>query len=683
MKKFLLSLLFFSGLLPVYSLERPDDLDKIYKQAIDFWYNGQIKETISNLEYIVYNSTDETRVIKAGRDLVVLLNELNDSSMADAYVRKLQAYETARRDPYLEFHKAYANFSLNKYKNASDYFLNVLTLTSDEDLVYFSRFMRGMVEAELSGFDKAIEELISVYRKYPQLLSASTYVIGRLYQEMGKTSFAINFMKDTLKYDSRNFQALVDLAQLYSDAGYYLPSWQSYYTLKEFDWKNLYFKKRIEKIKKIMLKEPDRLLYWSRLAWPVHSEPLKNRSLRHPIKVALYSDVNKKPAVITDFHFVTNTPFAVYDSILGKVFSGKANMQYHFTYVKENRLFELRDNFNSKLYSTRNDFRIKLNDRNGVILIKNPVIPDNFYQVDRGDREVANEIKVYVSTEGMKLVNYTYVEHILPSVVSIIEGPKENIEYLKALAVVTRTMIHRYLKNPVSDVYDMCDNKNCVYFRGIQYESPLTVSACKLTEDRVLYAGKEIADDVVYSMNNGGINIEGIKDNTNKPLSFTPYSLFKWINSDFFKITPYSMPEDSTQISVINWVQFLDPYVIEERINDRFKVGKIKNIYVLKRTKFGIVESIKIEGTANDLEVEGVDKVSEVLSGGTLRSNFFIIMPVMKGKFPKYFMLRGIGTGNFKGMDLYAAHYRAKHMGYKYENILKHYFPKYTVEKLR
>jgi peptidoglycan hydrolase-like amidase len=47
----------------------------------------------------------------------------------------------------------------------------------------------------------------------------------------------------------------------------------------------------------------------------------------------------------------------------------------------------------------------------------------------------------------------------------------------------------------------------------------------------------------------------------------------------------------------------------------------------------------------------------------------------MKGKFADFFIIKGVGTGNFKGMCIYGANYLSKNMGYNYKQILKHYFP--------
>jgi len=61
----------------------------------------------------------------------------------------------------------------------------------------------------------------------------------------------------------------------------------------------------------------------------------------------------------------------------------------------------------------------------------------------------------------------------------------------------------------------------------------------------------------------------------------------------------------------------------------------------------------------------------------------FSIRPVYKGKYPRFFLLRGIGTGDGRGLCLLGAGGLAKARGAKYRDILKHYFPLYKVGKGR
>ena len=96
---------------------------------------------------------------------------------------------------------------------------------------------------------------------------------------------------------------------------------------------------------------------------------------------------------------------------------------------------------------------------------------------------------------------------------------------------------------------------------------------------------------------------------------------------------------------------------------------------VLKRDAKGKALGVRVEGTAGSVILEGFDAISRALTGGTLRSALFTMRPIFNGKYPEYFILRGIGTGSGHGYCVLGGHGMAKNLGSKYQAILQHYFP--------
>ena len=665
--------MFFLNPLVLFSTNPYEDLNKIYEGAINSWFEGRISEAIGDLEYIVSYSTNDDLTIKAGKDLIVLLNETNENSLALAYINKLKAF--LPNDPYLEFEKMWAEYNLSKYKHALDTSQNIIGYTTDEEVIYFTRFISSLIDINVGGYESSIDELQSIYKNYPSLLAISAYSLALNYEKIKKRLNAINFLKESLIYDPQNIEAMISLAELYEKVSYYLPAFQAYLTVRELDYLNDFFNKKVDKLMKKTNKNPDDIFYWSRLGWPIHNEPLKARTPKTSLKIMLYSDAEYNQSYLGSFYFISNSDFDVYDSVLGKVFTGKKNMMYSVKYIKSNRIFEIRDNANSRIRSTRKNFNIKLKSENGVMLIKSPTFEKDYYGVNKGDREITTALEVETSTSGMILKNKTYLEYILPSIVSTIKAQKENEEFIKALSVVVRTMLKREIKERDGVIPDSLKD---LEFKGIQFEKENIVSLANQTANEVILKdGNYYAS---YCLNAAGKTIDGVNDNSSKPNILTPYSIFKWITFDFFKKNINSIPDDKLKLSDINWTIILKPKWIEDRVNKLYKVGKIKRIYVLKRDRFGLVRSIKIEGTAGSVIIEGKDEVNRFLSAQTLRSNMFWIRAVMKGRFPDFFIIKGVGTGNFSGMCLYGANYLAQNMGYNYKQILRHYFPNSTIK---
>lgn len=667
---FILITILINFLNQVSSLE---NLNDIYLSSIKSWLNGRIDDAIGGFEYIVHNSTDTTLTIQAGKDLITLLNDKGENSVALAYADKLLTLKND--DDFLLFEKSYSQILLNDMIKAKKTLDDILSITSDDDRIYTSRFIKSIIESKITGYEKATKEIEVVYKNYKPLLASSSYLMSEYIKPFKKMA-SINFLKDSLTYDSKNIQALIDLAQIYEETKYYTQSWQAYFTLREFEGKNSYADEKTKKLIKKINKSPDELFFWSRIAWPLHDKPLPITN-QNQIRIALYCDKSYQRPPLLSFYIVSNSEFEITEFNSNRKFQGKKNMQYQIFYDISNRQIEIKDNFQNTLFVMRRGFEIKPKTPGGITLIKSPKFRDEVFGLNRGDREISGKILVEFSPEGMKLINHTYIDHIIPSIIQTIEGPKDNDTVIQTLGIIIRTMLLRKL-NPNLE-YDILDNEEKLEFKGLQFEKEKTAKILNQTK-YILKKAKELypAD---YTINTANIiNGKPLSDSS-FPQNLTPSTLKEWLFFDITKKISYSTPLNSSEISNISWLVILKPQWIEERINRTHKIGKIKNIFVLKRDNIGRVNSIKIEGTANNLIIEGEKEINKYLAAGTLRSNLFVIMQIKKGKFPEYFIIKGSGSGNFSGLCLYGADYLAKNMNYNYLQLIKYYFPDATVSE--
>ncbi len=665
--KVFLAALFFC---PCYSAALPSEPSSVYKEAVNSWKDGRFDDSIEAYKYLVYISTGEKELITYTRDLAILLNDTGRAATAKLYIEKIEA--AGMDDAFLKYEKGIALYGLKKFYEAKRAFNEVPLLTSDEDMIYKARFMAAMTEYELGGPLKAAEEFQTVYQKYPYLLAPASYMIADAYEKAKKRSVSVNFLKETLIYDSRNIQALIKTAKLYEETGYYLSAWQSFYTLSELDPQNRYFlnaKKRLLK-NAAREKNPDNLLYWTRLSWPVHQGKVQIPEGKK-MRVGLFSSA-KTHYETEGFDFISNSDFEVFDSKLGKVFSGKKNFQYSLNYVFKDRIFELKDNTGARVYTTRQNFTIVPSEKKNVILIKTPRFPYETPGINKSDRELTGFLEIYVSTTGMRLINETYSEHIVTGILSRMDVPKDNMEFLKAAAVALRTAVEDYLPNSLSSKYDICDSEDCMEYIGLQFENPSAAKAVESTEGQRLNGG--YGEKLTFHRACGGKTISGADDLDGRVLEMTPWGIERFFSAAPSRQT-YCLPEDSTLFSETAWTILLEPYWIEERINSRYPVGKIKNILITKRDEKLRPSALKITGTAADVSVEGVKEVNDVLAGGNLRSQLFTLRPLLKGDKAVYFIVKGIGTGDLQDICLAGAYGLAKHHGFSYDRILSHYLP--------
>lgn len=667
-----------AALLP-WPAQAQEDLPKIYAEAAAQWADGRPEDAEGSLKYVIYRSSDQALSAAALRDLAALQAEAGKNGEALAYLAKAEMLDP--EDFFLHFEKGWNLLSLEKYQDARTAFEKALTLTAEQDLSSQARFALALAEAELAGPAASIEHLRSVYSRFPYLLSPSAQLISRNFEKLKKRPHAVNFTKEALSYDPRNIQAEIDLARLYDESDFFVPAWQTYYTLSDMDPREPFYAEKEKKLRKYVKGKIDNLLYWARMAWPAHKDALPAEGGPRA-KVGLYSDAQGTPSLVKSFSFITTADFDLMDTRLGKILSGKAGMQWSVSYDEMNRVYQIRDSMDSAAHTTTNSVRI-VTRPGGVILIKNPELPAA-HGVNRGDKEVAGELLALVREKGgFWLINETPVETMVGPVASSLADGSRLPEHLKALAVTVRTRLTRLarLGSHASPEYHLCDSAHCLPFAGLQTESAAAGTAARETRGETLQAGDSLADADVHRAC-GGITAAGISDGGRAMPRMTPFNFYV----QTVKAPPdglLCLAEDKTTSSDVYWTLLLEPKWIESRLNRDHKVGYIRALVPLARDAQGRVSSLRVEGTAGTAVLEGREAIIAALGQGALRSTAFSVRPLFRGKYPAYFLLRGLGTGDGRGLCLLGARGMAKARGAKYRDILSHYFPLYKVRKSR
>lgn len=654
-----------------------EDLAKVYHDASLQWLDGRPADAAGALKYVVYRSSDRALTAAASRDLAALLAEAGSNAEALAYLAK-EEIQTPE-DFHVQLEKGWNLLGLERHQDARAAFERATTLTADQDLASQARLGMALAEEELGGPAAAIEDLRSIYSRYPYLLSPSAQLISRNLERLKKRPHAVNFIKEALTYDPRNIQAELDLARLYEDADFHVPAWQTYYTLSDLDPGEPYFAEKERKLRKYVKGKLDNLLYWARMAWPSHREPLPSGG-GPKVKVGLYSGRSGVPSLVRSFSFICTSDFTLTDTRLGPIAQGRGASQWTVLYDEMNRIYEVRDSVGSAAHSTTNSLRIVPNTPGAVILIKNPELP-GAHGVNRGDKEVSGELLALVREKGFWLISETQLEHLVAPSAAALAGGSRLPEHLKALAVTVRTRLTRLarLASHESREYALCDSAHCLPYPGLQAESAPAAAAAADTRGELLLLGDAPAP-ADYHRACGGFTAAGVSDGGRALPRLTPFSLY----ANTLKGPPdglLCLSEDKTVSSDVYWTLLLEPKWIENRLNRSHKVGYLRALVPLRRGPDGKVKSLRADGTAGSAVIEGEDAIAAVLGAGALRSSLFSIRPVYRGKYPRFFIVRGLGTGDGAGLCLLGAGGLAKARAAKYRDILKHYFPLYKVGK--
>lgn len=667
---FFLSFFCFVSILPVHS--------GIYENALEKINSGERAAGEAVLEKLFKESASSEERINAGYDLVSLLAEEGRSTEALAVLESAGFQEHSF---FYQFEKGWLLVSLNRIDEAVKAFARAKAFTASQSLLSQADFAIALAEAGRNRTDKALETIVSVYKGYPYLLSASSQLIGRWLMRKKDYDKASFFTGSSLQYDSHGYQAEADFAEISEKKKEYTPAWQAWRTLQEMDPDEKRYDKKLKKLAKKVKDGSDNLMFWQRMNWPVHTE-LRKIHGGADVKVALYADAEGKQAGITEFSFMANSDFDIVDDRLGPLMTGKKFTPWKIIYDTRENMLEIHDSLGSSTRSTYSNITITCRSAGAVILIKDPVFAGNPHGINRGDREAGGGLRIIHDESGIRLITVIDEESITcPITASLIRRSNE-LEFSKSAAVAVRTKIRYLAGHPRHNDGEavMCDSSHCIEFSGLQTENMLATEAVRSTMRQVLVStesGGLVPVSWIQACG-GTVNIcaEETENRTNPASPFSLYSSF--ITGPDGNIL--CIPESRLEYVDLNWTLVLDPSWIEARANRKSRIGALKTLVPLKRDEKGRVIELRAYGSKGYADFSGEKEISMLLAAGTLRSMLFSVRPVMKGGKPVYFIVRGSGTVSAgQGGDAPFCLRGAEGMAFKknadYRTILEKYFP--------
>ena len=239
---------------------------------------------------------------------------------------------------------------------------------------------------------------------------------------------------------------------------------------------------------------------------------------------------------------------------------------------------------------------------------------------------------------------------------------------LKALAVVLRSALHQAVEENKNEPYHITDNDVKFQFKGINLifnallEASQTSGEIRLKEAASAYA------------NCGVVTADTVANTEDKPAYvFSPANVSKYLLSNP-PADLFSRPQDPTQWSGIKWMYLFEAKAIEKRLSYRKDIGKLRAMTPTQLSPNGRILAMRFEGSKASYEATTPQEVAFIISAGTMRSNFFDLVPLYKGKNIHAVLVRGYDSGLGEGLCLRGAEGLAK-QGADYKGIIKYYFP--------
>ena len=367
----------------------------------------------------------------------------------------------------------------------------------------------------------------------------------------------------------------------------------------------------------------------------------------------------------------------------------------------------------------------------------------NFHWERKEVQRFKGELKIIVEDDKLTAINIISIEDYLTSVISSEMSVTASLELLKAHAVISRSWLLNKLRVENGELrvtvqpdnaahsqlikwydheahknFDVCADDHCQRYQGITRTSTSrAIEAVSATRgEALMYEGKIC--DARFSKCCGGAFEEfqncwenvrhpyliGQRDSqtTNKLPDLTiEAEADKWIrtspvafcNTQDKKILSQVLNNyDQETADFYRWKVSYSQEELSELIHKRSGIdfGKIIDLIPVERGTSGRLVRLKIVGTLRTLTIGKELEIRRTLSTSHLYSSAFVVDKEYKEedreykeeeqKIPSRFILTGAGWGHGVGLCQIGAAVMGE-KGYKYEEILSHYYPGSMIER--
>lgn len=582
------------------------------------------------------------------------------------------AVSADKTDPSAQLFKIWVYAAQGKVKSAKKAADDLLFLTADFEYLASSKLAMAQAYFNAGKKKESMEILQNLYGTNPYIISHAVYLMGRLSFKDYKISSAL--FEQSLAHDGNNLPAQKYQAQIQYNQKQYVPAWQSYASLYILDNKDKTAKQHLKKLTKKLKSDPINYLFYTKLSELYTKKPVQPQG--RLLKIGLYSNYSSQLTPIKSFILMPGADFTIEEQDKGRVISGEAYTPKAIVFDDKNQGIHIQNKWGAADFSTRKPFIIKLNKEGYSFLVKD-VKADDIFAADLSDKELKGSLLVLPQKDGMKLINYTTLEDVLPSLLMSITRGSKRPALLEAAAIALRTDIEQRLNYIQADAqFDIPDNTPYIKYGGVNMQSSFLQQAVQNTKGKVLalpqnndlpLLGQADIYDACSTETENGLK------NTNEKINykFSPINLFKFM----FSNPPqdlYSAPQDPTLWSQVKWAYLIDLKEIQTRLNRKYKTGTLKYFEPAKITPQGRIITMRFKGSKKTVEIP-FEQANFILAQGTLRSPFFTYIP-----FKKDVLFIGADTGKGKGLCIDGATGMAR-QGYNAKQILNYYYPQLII----
>lgn len=611
------------------------------------------------------NSADTHVAAAANLELAVLA--LQRGLVKQALTHIARASELNPDDPFTELTHGWLLLSAGKYKQAREMFDHLLYLSADFEYVSSAKLGSALAWYFEGKKDKAAEQLQYLYVSNPYAISFVSYMLGRIAGETkAAKKMAPVFLQQALSHDEKNYAAAELFAKLSEKDKDKLRAWQYYATLYSLDPQNEKLAAKVEKYAKDLGNKSIDYLFYLRLEQPIVHEMTSTPS--EVVKMALYANRKQEPQELKAISLMASGTLRITDEKRGEVTKVPSYIEKTIEFNPETKGVDFKNSKGQVEFSAVYPFKMMLENPNKTLLVRNAQT-ENIFAADLSDKELKGDLVVIPTENGFKLINKVYAEDLIPALLAAQVQDVTLEPALKSLAVVLRSALLQAVKDNKNNPYHITDNDVKFQFKGINLLFKTLLEASKASSQARLLEAQAGA----YT-SCGVVTADSVANTSTPPAYvFSPANVSKYLLSNP-PADLVSRPQDPTQWSSIKWIYLYEADDIVRRISYTADIGKLRAMTPTQLSANGRVLSMRFEGSKASYEATTPQEVAFILSAGTMRSNFFDLVPLYKGKNIERVLVRGYDTGLGEGLCLRGAEGLAK-QGRDYQGIIKYYFP--------
>lgn len=496
---------------------------------------------------------------------------------------------------------------------------------------------------------------------------------------------ALTYFESCIKMDSRFHEARRNLAQTY----YVLKNYpQAYRHFNIFSWFNR---------DKEILKKLDYLLGHIELNQTTCHKEKKFTEIKSLIQILEEDDIpyidvgistkdNGTLMKIDCVKFSVSEDFTIYDENGKQVLKAEGGFKNEWKIVFRTAL----KSFGIISPNLNKEYRVKTK----TLLVVPQSLNSSFYiheykwfkNVFCQGKEYRGKIIVKNLKDQIIVINKLPLEEYLYSVVPKEIGHDKPLEALKAQAVVARTVALYRKKIKVHRHFDVCSGQHCQVYGGVHSEKDSTAYAVNSTIGEVVTrrdSGSLM--NIYFHANCGGLTISSENFHNEEAVICDSPEPFE-ANSENDIYCWYLLPDLRLNCNgskyvhwgTFRWLRTAKRSSISKYLNEKYKIGRLKEISVVKRKRNLYISKLKIVGSEKNKLLYKEHEIRNIITNGSLRSSSFIV-EYNKNTDTYYFW--GAGWGHGVGMCQSGTCNLADE-GKNYIDIINHYYPIGEIKKI-